>query len=72
MTTVSASYCSWCGGEVLVSDHSACRTRLALVDPPRYCSSCGRRMVVQVDPVGWTARCSRHGEITNADPRTDR
>ena len=21
-------------------------------------------MVVQVDPMGWTARCSRHGEFT--------
>ncbi|MBV9292099.1 MAG: aminotransferase class III-fold pyridoxal phosphate-dependent enzyme, partial [Frankiales bacterium] len=24
-------------------------------------------MVVQVTPFGWTARCSRHGEITSAD-----
>ena len=34
------------------------------LEAPRYCQVCGRRMVVQVDPVGWTARCSRHGGIT--------
>ncbi|MDO5032605.1 hypothetical protein [Corynebacterium sp.] len=33
------------------------------LDVPRYCSECGRRMVVQVRPDSWTARCSRHGEI---------
>jgi hypothetical protein len=36
------------------------------LEPPRYCAQCGRRMVVQVDPVGWLARCSRHGVITSA------
>ena len=37
--------------------------RLGL-EPPRFCASCARRMVVQITPVGWTARCSRHGELT--------
>ncbi|GAB3126699.1 hypothetical protein GCM10027289_03040 [Tsukamurella serpentis] len=36
--------------------------RLGL-EPPRYCAFCARRMIVQVSPHGWTARCSRHGEI---------
>ena len=31
------------------------------LEPPRYCGACGRRMVVQVIPQGWTARCSVHG-----------
>ena len=33
------------------------------LEAPRYCQLCGRRMVVQVNPMGWTARCSRHGSI---------
>lgn len=35
-------------------------------DPPRYCGLCGRRMIVQVRPDGWSARCSRHGELDSA------
>jgi len=67
------TYCSWCGGAVTDGsaddqdhdqDHDRCLARLASVDPPRYCPECARRMVVQVDPMGWTARCSRHGEFT--------
>lgn len=41
--------------------------RLGL-EPPRYCGQCGRRMVVQVVPTGWTARCSRHGSVDSSDP----
>jgi hypothetical protein len=40
--------------------HERCRTARAM-EPPRYCAACGRRMVVQVTPAGWTARCVRHG-----------
>ncbi|GAA4804321.1 hypothetical protein GCM10023200_47040 [Actinomycetospora chlora] len=58
----TAAYCAWCGGARAEGDHAACERRLATVDPPRHCPVCARRMVVQVDPVGWTARCSRHGE----------
>jgi len=36
------------------------------LEPPRYCTHCRRRMVVQVTPVGWTARCVEHGELTSA------
>ena len=62
-------YCSFCGGEAATGDHERCRARLSLIDPPRYCPDCARRMVVQVDPMGWTARCSRHGETTSAATR---
>lgn len=37
------------------------------LEPPRYCGLCGRRMKVQVSPMGWTAQCSRHGELTADD-----
>ncbi|MFT4201490.1 hypothetical protein [Gordonia sp. (in: high G+C Gram-positive bacteria)] len=40
--------------------------RLGL-EPPRYCGQCGRRMVVQVRPDGWRARCSRHGEVDSTE-----
>jgi hypothetical protein len=33
------------------------------LEPPRYCVRCRRRMIVQVLPTGWTARCSAHGEL---------
>ncbi|MFD5867630.1 hypothetical protein ACFWGD_03310 [Corynebacterium sp. NPDC060344] len=36
------------------------------LEAPRYCRLCGRRMVVQVRPDGWSARCSRHGELDSA------
>lgn len=44
------------------------RPRAAVLglEPPRYCAECGRRMVVQVVPDGWTARCSRHGQVESA------
>ncbi|GAA4830922.1 hypothetical protein GCM10023201_18510 [Actinomycetospora corticicola] len=63
----SAVYCSFCGGETASGDHERCRARLSRIDPPRYCAECARKMVVQVDPMGWTARCSRHGERTSAE-----
>ena len=33
------------------------------LEAPRYCQICGRRMVVQIVPHGWSARCSRHGAV---------
>lgn len=66
MTTTQMTYCSFCGKEEADGDHGFCRQRLSMIDPPRYCSECARRMVVQVTPDGWAARCSRHGEITSA------
>jgi hypothetical protein len=44
--------------------HAACAQALAL-EPPRYCAACRRRMVVQVTPTGWTARCAEHGVSDN-------
>ena len=66
-----SGYCAWCGGSAAAAGpaHAHCRARLATVDPPRYCPQCARRMVVQVDPMGWTARCSRHGETASTDAR---
>ena len=42
--------------------------RLGL-EPPRFCAECGRRMVVQVRPDGWSANCSRHGLTDSKDSR---
>ena len=42
------------------------------LEPPRFCSECGRRMVVQVRPDGWTADCSRHGHTDSKDLETQR
>jgi hypothetical protein len=53
-------YCGHCGEAVADQTHSSCLHALEL-EPPRYCAQCRRRMVVQVTPTGWTARCSVHG-----------
>lgn len=45
-----------------VDDVLPAAARLGL-EPPRYCEQCGRRMIVQVSPDGWWAKCSRHGVI---------
>jgi hypothetical protein len=37
------------------------------LEPPRFCAECGRRMVVQVRPDGWWAKCSRHGLVDSAE-----
>lgn len=57
-------YCDRCGDELGGGDHAACATARAL-EPPRYCGRCRRRMVVQVTPLGWTARCVEHGTTTS-------
>jgi hypothetical protein len=54
------TYCDRCG-EPLLDGHPNC-ARARELEPPRYCSQCRRRMVVQVTPSGWTARCVEHGE----------
>ena len=49
-------------------DGSAVPTAAQLgLEPPRFCAECGRRMVVQVRPDGWWAKCSRHGLVDSAD-----
>ena len=37
------------------------------LEPPRFCAACGRRMMVQVRPDGWWAKCSRHGLVDSKD-----
>ncbi|MER6831719.1 hypothetical protein ABT352_37420 [Streptosporangium sp. NPDC000563] len=54
------SYCDHCGRPEGEADHTACLSARAM-EPPRYCSRCRRRMVVQVTPGGWSARCAEHG-----------
>ena len=56
-------WCGICGEELTAEGHAACR-RAASLDPPRYCAHCRRRMVVQVVPTGWTARCVEHGTVS--------
>jgi hypothetical protein len=55
-------YCGHCGLDSTERDHRPCAEALQL-EPPRYCQTCRRRLVVQVTPAGWTARCSEHGEL---------
>ncbi|KAB3522890.1 hypothetical protein GC425_04030 [Corynebacterium sp. zg254] len=52
-----------------VADISAVNVHFAAaagLDVPRYCQLCGRRMVVQVRPDGWSAHCSRHGTVDSS------
>jgi hypothetical protein len=57
-----SGFCGGCGGRLGAGGHEPCVARLQL-EPPRFCTACGRRMVVQVTPAGWWAKCSRHGQI---------
>jgi ribosomal protein S18 acetylase RimI-like enzyme len=57
------SWCGQCGRELTPEGHQPCRAAAAL-DPPRFCAQCRRRMVVQVVPTGWSARCVEHGTVT--------
>jgi hypothetical protein len=57
-----------CGRPDGEGDHAACASLRARLEPPRFCAECARRMVVQVTPSGWSARCSRHGAHTSAEP----
>lgn len=56
-----APWCGQCGAELTGEGHGRCRDGL---EPPRYCAHCRRRMVVQVVPSGWSARCVEHGTTT--------
>ena len=50
-------WCDLCGEPGV---HPTCQ-RARELEPPRYCPRCRRRLVVQVTPTGWTARCVEHG-----------
>lgn len=57
-------WCDQCGETLSGEGHDRCR-RARELEPPRWCGQCRRRMVVQVDPTGWTARCVGHGVRTS-------
>ncbi|MGQ0717108.1 MAG: biotin synthase auxiliary protein BsaP [Pseudonocardiales bacterium] len=57
-----------CGRPEGDGDHAGCHAR-AGYDPPRFCPQCARRMVVQVTPSSWSARCSAHGGVDRAQRR---
>lgn len=54
------AFCDRCGQPAAHGAHDRCSAARAL-EPPRYCPTCRRRLVVQVVPTGWTARCAEHG-----------
>ena len=54
--------CGHCGLPLGDGEHADCLQSLAM-EPPRFCTVCARRMVVQVTPAGWTARCVEHGTV---------
>ncbi|MFZ0042192.1 MAG: hypothetical protein WAK93_12860 [Solirubrobacteraceae bacterium] len=56
-------FCPGCGKPETDADHSRCRRRQAATDPPRFCTACGRKLAVQVLPVGFRARCVRCGPV---------
>jgi hypothetical protein len=58
-------WCDRCGESLSRGDHLECQVARNL-EPPRFCAQCRRRMVVQVLPKGWSARCSEHGELHQA------
>ena len=59
-------YCARCGEDAGHPEHASCDAALEL-EPPRYCTLCRRRMVVQITPTGWTAHCSEHGDVTGGN-----
>ena len=57
-------YCGHCGEERGARDHTVCDLQLVM-EPPRFCGQCRRRMKVQVTPTEWTAACVEHGTLTS-------
>lgn len=64
--SVDARFCVHCGKGLADAEHAGCHNPRTALEPPRFCAHCARRMVVQITPRGWTARCSRHGELTSS------
>ena len=58
----AATYCDRCGELLGAGRHAEC-ARAREFEPPRFCATCRRRMIVQVTPTGWSARCVEHGEL---------
>ena len=57
-------FCGHCGEPTEARDHAVCAVQLVM-EPPRFCTACRRRMKVQVTPRGWTAECVEHGVLTS-------
>ncbi|WP_131745560.1 hypothetical protein [Frankia sp. Cppng1_Ct_nod] len=64
LSGAQAAYCDRCGRSLADGGHDSC-AQARLLEPPRFCGTCRRRMVVQVTPTGWTARCAEHGMIVS-------
>jgi hypothetical protein len=62
----SAEFCVHCGQTLAEGPHPACQNARTALEPPRFCGQCARRMVVQVTPTGWSAHCSRHGDLAES------
>ena len=58
------THCGHCGELLDARDHTVCDVHLVM-EPPRFCTRCARRMKVQVTPRGWSAECVEHGVLTN-------
>jgi hypothetical protein len=58
------SYCGRCGLPDDEVAHADC-VRFLVLEPPRYCTACRRRMKVQVSPMGWSATCVEHGTFSS-------
>ena len=69
----AGAYNVYTGIETGAAAGSAVPTAAQLgLEPPRFCAACGRRMIVQVRPDGWWAKCSRHGHVDSEDLDTRR
>jgi hypothetical protein len=62
------SFCAGCGRPADEGDHTECERRQRNTDTPRFCTTCARKLVVQVLPFGWRAQCVRCGEIQPRKP----
>jgi len=62
---LAPAFCDRCGEPASAGGHERCVAARTL-EPPRFCPTCRRRLVVQVVPTGWTARCAEHGVSASA------
>lgn len=57
MTEAQGAFCCGCG-RAKSDCPGSCRPEL---DPPRFCPECGKGLIAQVTPQGYSARCKVHG-----------
>ena len=58
----AGTWCGQCGEPMADTDHARCAER-SVLEPPRWCAHCRRRMKVQVTPGAWSAVCIEHGSV---------